>query len=90
MSNSYFISNKISNADNYYLNFFPLSPIINVLEKAGSLSLREISFCLENGNYVRNLCFKDKEQFLEKIRMMKPSKIDIGSVYRSKVRIYLT
>lgn len=68
----------------YYNSVFPLKELIDKLEKAGPLCMREISFCLENGNYVRNLAFKDAQQISEKISALRPFKIDIGAVYRTK------
>lgn len=68
----------------YYTQIFPLKELIEKLESTGPLCMREISFCLENGNYVRNLWFKDSQQLSEKIAMLKPFKIDIGAVYRTK------
>lgn len=68
----------------YYTQIFPLRDLVEKLENTGPLCMREVSFCLENGSYVRNLCFKDSQQLLEKISVLKPFKIDIGAVYRTK------
>lgn len=68
----------------YYTKIFPLKELTEKIEITGPLCMREISFCLENGSYVRNLSFKDSQHLLEKLSALKPFKIDIGAVYRTK------
>lgn len=69
---------------NYYANIFPLKELVDKLDVTGPLCMREISFCLESGGYVRNLSFKDAQQLSDKFASLKPHKIDIGAVYRTK------
>lgn len=55
-----------------------------MLEACGPMAFREISFCLPNGSYVRNIAIKDAQQLREKLSSMRPAKIDFGSIYKSK------
>lgn len=62
----------------YYKNFFPTREIADWLQLD---EFREISFCLNDGKYIRYLTFTDFEEFYEKLITLVPAKIDIGAVY---------
>jgi DNA primase catalytic subunit len=69
----------------YYDRLYPADLLVKKLEECGPIVLREISFCLLNGTYIRNVTVKDSAQLKGKLQSVKPAKIDIGSVYKSKV-----
>ncbi|KAK6090588.1 hypothetical protein P3W45_000311 [Vairimorpha bombi] len=62
----------------YYRNFFPAEKLFQWLYIT---QYREISFCLENNMYVRNLMFAKADEFINRIQEKVPQKIDVGAVY---------
>ena len=47
---------------------------------------REISFTLENDAYLRNQYSSDWEELRTKVIKYRPSKIDIGAVFKASVK----
>lgn len=65
----------------YYTTIFPVEELFSTYNITDT---REISFCTQQGSYLRYLHFTDSAVFKEKICSIVPIKIDIGAIFSAK------